>query len=53
MDRLRLHTVDLDRVLAGPKPDLDAYTRAHLIDSRQRIHQALDAQMIQTTTVQR
>jgi len=44
---------DIDRVLAAPRPDLDAYTRAHLIDSRQRIRQALDAQMIQTSTVQR
>ena len=44
---------DIDRVLAAPRPDLDAYTRAHLTDSRQRIRQALDAQMIQTSTVQR
>ena len=44
---------DIDRVLAAPKPDLDAYTRAHLIDSRQRIRQALDAGMIQASTVQR
>ncbi len=40
--------VGLDRALAGPTPDLDAYTRAHLIDCRQRIRQALDAQIIQT-----
>ncbi|MGH7499542.1 MAG: zinc-dependent metalloprotease [Gemmatimonadales bacterium] len=44
---------DLDRALAGPKADLDTYTRAHLIDSRQRIAQALDAGMIQSTTLQR
>jgi Met-zincin/Domain of unknown function (DUF5117) len=44
---------DIDRVLAAPKPDLDAYTRAHLVDSRQRIRQALDAEMIQASTVQR
>jgi len=30
--------------------DLDAYTRAHLADSRERIAQALDAQMIQSPT---
>jgi hypothetical protein len=30
--------------------DLDAYTRAHLVDSRERIARALDAQMIQSTT---
>ncbi len=41
---------DLDRVLALPRPELDAYTRAHLGDSRDRIHRALDAQMIQTTS---
>lgn len=45
--------VEIDRVLAAPKPELDAYTRAHLIDSRQRIRQTLDAQMIQTTTTQK
>ena len=33
---------DLDRVLAAPKPDLDAYTRAHFVDSRERIGQTLD-----------
>jgi hypothetical protein len=44
---------DIDRVLAALKPDLDAYTRAHLFDSRQRIRQALDAGMIQSSTVQR
>ncbi len=41
---------DIDRVLAAPKADLDVYTRAHLVDSRQRIGQALDATMIQATT---
>jgi hypothetical protein len=40
---------DLDRVLAVPRPELDAYTRAHLSEARDRIHRALDAQMIQTT----
>ncbi len=30
--------------------DLDAYTRAHLADSRERIARALDAQMIQSST---
>ena len=44
---------DLDRALAVPRPDLDAYTRAHLADARERIARALDAQMIQTTTVSR
>ena len=41
---------DIDRALAVPRPDLDAYTRAHLADARERIARALDAQMIQTTT---
>ena len=41
---------DLDRALAVPRPELDAYTRAHLSDARDRIRRALDAQMIQTTT---
>jgi hypothetical protein len=44
---------DLDRALAIPRPDLDAYTRAHLTDTRDRIARALDAQMIQTTTFSR
>ena len=41
---------DLDRVLVVPRPDLDANTRAHLADARDRIRRALDAQMIQTTS---
>ena len=44
---------DLDRPLAVPRPDLDGYTRAHLIDTRDRIARALDAQMFQTTTFSR
>ncbi len=40
---------DLDRALAVPRPALDTYTRAHLSEARDRIHRALDAQMIQTT----
>jgi hypothetical protein len=44
---------DLDRVLGTPRPDLDAYTRAHLVDSRQRIRQALDAPLIQATATSR
>ena len=44
---------DLDRALAVPRPELDAYTRAHLSDTRDRIARALDAQMIQTTTFTR
>jgi len=34
----------LDRALAGT--GLDAYTRAHYADSRQRIRQALNAQVV-------
>ncbi len=44
---------DLDRALAAPRPELDAYTRAHLTDARDRVRRALDAQMIQTTTFSR
>jgi uncharacterized protein DUF4953/uncharacterized protein DUF5117/uncharacterized protein DUF5118 len=44
---------DIDRALAVPRPDLDAYTRAHLADARQRIDRALDARMIQATTISR
>jgi len=44
---------DLDRALALPRPDLDAYTRAHFTDTRDRVARALDAQMIQTTTLSR
>ncbi len=40
----------IDRVLAAPRSELDAYTRAHLTDARDRIGRGLDAQMIQTTT---
>jgi hypothetical protein len=42
---------DIDRALAVPRPDLDAYTRAHLADARERISRALDAQMVQTTSL--
>jgi hypothetical protein len=44
---------DIDRALAAPRPDMDAYTRAHLGDARDRLNRALDAQMIQTTTFSR
>ncbi|MFL5493640.1 MAG: zinc-dependent metalloprotease [Gemmatimonadales bacterium] len=44
---------ELSRVLSSPKIELDSYTRAHLIDSRERITQALNAGMIQTTTFAR
>ena len=44
---------DIDRGLAAPRPDLDVATRAHLSDTRDRIARALDAQMIQTTTLSR
>jgi hypothetical protein len=33
--------------------DLDTYTRAHLIDSRERITQALNAQMFQNAGLPR
>ena len=46
-------SADLDRALANPRLELDAYTSAHLIDTRDRIARALDAQMIQTTTFPR
>jgi hypothetical protein len=38
---------DIERALARPGEKLDAYTRAHLADSRERIDQALQAQVIQ------
>jgi len=41
----------LDRALAGA--GLDAYTRAHYTDSRQRIRQVLNAQVVQATGVVR
>ena len=44
---------DIDRALTGSRPEMDAYTRAHLTDARERISRALDAQMIQTTTYSR
>jgi Met-zincin/Domain of unknown function (DUF5117)/Domain of unknown function (DUF5118) len=43
----------LDRALAAQKSGLDAYTRAHLQDSRERIVQALNAQVVQTTSMGR
>lgn len=39
---------DLERALGQPGVELDPYTRAHLVDSKERITQALTAQMIQT-----
>ena len=42
---------DIDRVMAVPRPDMDAYTRAHLVDSRERISRALEAPMVQTTSL--
>jgi hypothetical protein len=39
---------ELDRTLLRRGVALDAYTRAHLVDSKERITQALNAQMIQT-----
>jgi hypothetical protein len=44
---------ELDRALARRAVELDPYTRAHLVDSRERITQALNAQMIQTTGMAR
>ncbi len=50
----RATLVELDHRLAHALEedgtDLDAYTRAHLADSRERIARALDAQMIQSPT---
>ena len=50
----RVTLVDLEGRLAHALDDdrasLDAYTRAHLADSRERIARALEAQMIQTPT---
>lgn len=50
----RATLVELDRGLAHAleedAADLDAYTRAHLADSHERIARALNAQMIQSTT---
>ena len=43
----------LDRALTAPRPALDAYTRAHLIDSRERIAHALAAPMLQSTSTLR
>jgi hypothetical protein len=40
----------LARALQEDGDHLDAYTRAHLADSRERIAQALDARMIQSPT---
>jgi hypothetical protein len=39
---------ELDRAMIRRAVELDPYTRAHLVDSRERITQALNAQMIQT-----
>ena len=44
---------DMSRASASAKVELDPYTRAHLIDSRERITQALNAGMFQTTTISR
>jgi uncharacterized protein DUF4953/uncharacterized protein DUF5117 len=44
--------VQLDQALVR-RVELDPYTRAHLVDSRQRINQALNAQMFQNTGMTR
>jgi hypothetical protein len=45
--------VRLDRAIAGQRSDVDGYTRAHLVDSRERIAQAIAAPMIQITSTAR
>jgi hypothetical protein len=44
---------ELDRAMVRRGAELDSYTRAHLVDSRERISQALNAQMIQTAGMAR
>jgi uncharacterized protein DUF4953/uncharacterized protein DUF5117/uncharacterized protein DUF5118 len=44
---------ELDRAMARRTIELDSYTRAHLVDSRERITQALNAQMFQNTGMMR
>jgi hypothetical protein len=44
---------ELDRALVRRGVELDTYTRAHLVDSRERITQALNAQMLQNTGITR
>jgi hypothetical protein len=39
---------ELDRALVRRTVELEPYTRAHLVDSKERISQALNAQLIQT-----
>jgi hypothetical protein len=39
---------ELDRGLMRRATELDPYTKAHLLDSKERIVQALNAQLIQT-----
>jgi len=39
---------ELDRTLLRRGVELDPYTRAHVVDSKERISQALSSQMIQT-----
>ena len=43
----------LDQAIAQRGLDLDTYTQAHLVDSRERITQALNAQMFQNTGLTR
>ncbi|MGH7579393.1 MAG: hypothetical protein ACREM9_04420, partial [Gemmatimonadales bacterium] len=53
----RITLMDLERQLARAldhdRSSLDAYTRAHLTDSRERIARALEAPMLQTSTATR
>ena len=53
----RASLLDLERALAHALDDdragLDAYTRAHFLDSRERTARALEAPMIQSPTATR
>ena len=47
---VRMHLTELDKqitaLLAAPDPKLDDYTRAHLLDSQERIRKVLQAQVV-------
>jgi hypothetical protein len=40
----------IDHAMDEGRDDLDDYTRAHLVDSRERIARALDAPMVETAS---
>jgi hypothetical protein len=44
---------ELDRAITRRGTELDYYTRAHLVDSRERINQALSAQILQNAALSR